>query len=261
MILTNKVAVIYGGGGAIGGAVAKAFATEGAKVYLCGRTLSTLDRVAAEISNHGYRVEISKVDALMADEVRRHLESVVKKEGCVDISFNAIGLDDVQGAALTAMNREEFLLPIVNGMNTHFITATSAARIMAVKSSGVILAITANASRKPYTNVGGFGVVCAAVEAFCRQLALEAGPNGVRVVCLRSAGSPDTPGVDDVFKQHALNAGITRTAFEKDFAERTMLKRLPRLNEVASAAVLAVSDYSSAITAAVINVTCGELAD
>jgi NAD(P)-dependent dehydrogenase (short-subunit alcohol dehydrogenase family) len=137
----------------------------------------------------------------------------------------------------------------------------AAIRQMRQKGSGVILAITANAGRKPYVDVGGFGVACAAIEGFCRQLAMEEGKHGIRVVCLRSAGSPDSPGVDEVFRLHAQNAGISREAFETEFAERTMLKRLPRLHEVANAAVLVAADHASAITAAVINVTCGELAD
>lgn len=142
-------------------------------------------------------------------------------------------------------------------MNTHFITATAATRYMEKQGSGVILAITANAARKPYLNSGGFGVACAAIEAFCRQLSVEEGKHGIRVVCIRSAGSPDAPGVDKVFHLHAKNAGVSREAFETEFAERTMLKRLP----IANAAVLMASDNASAITAAVINVTCGELAD
>jgi 3-oxoacyl-[acyl-carrier protein] reductase len=47
MLLENKNAVIYGGGGAIGGAIARAFAQEGARVYLAGRTLTRLEEVAA----------------------------------------------------------------------------------------------------------------------------------------------------------------------------------------------------------------------
>ncbi|MEI9912595.1 MAG: SDR family oxidoreductase [Bacteroidota bacterium] len=104
-------------------------------------------------------------------------------------------------------------------------------------------------------------MACAAIEGFCRQLAVEEGKHGIRVVCIRSAGSPDAPGVDEVFNLHAKNAGISREAFETEFAERTMLKRLPRLAEIGNAAVLIASDNASAITAAVINVTCGELAD
>ncbi len=132
---------------------------------------------------------------------------------------------------------------------------------MVKQQSGVILALTANAARKPYPNVGGFGVAGAAIEGLFRQLAMELGPHGIRVICLRSSGSPDTPGVDEVFRLHAANSGITREAFEADMAKSTMPKRLPRLAEVANAAALMASDQASAITAAVANLTCGELVD
>jgi len=64
MLLENKNAVIYGGGGSIGGAVARAFAREGAKVFLAGRTLATIDAVAEEISASGGVAETAQVDAL-----------------------------------------------------------------------------------------------------------------------------------------------------------------------------------------------------
>jgi NAD(P)-dependent dehydrogenase (short-subunit alcohol dehydrogenase family) len=261
MLLKNKNAVIYGAGGAIGSAVAKAFAREGARVFLAGRTRSKLDKVAKEIASAGGIALIAEVDAGNEQAVESYLNEVVRKSGSIDISFNSIGIDDIQGTALTEMKRGEFIQPVVNAMNSHFITSTAATRHMSKKGSGVILAITANVAVKPYENSGGFGVACAAIESFCRQLAMEAGRQGIRVVCLRSAGSPDAPGVDEVFNRHAKNAGITREEFEADFAERTMLKRLPKLHEVANAAVLMVSDHASAITAAVTNVTCGELAD
>jgi len=261
MLLKNKNAIIYGGGGAIGGAVAKAFAREGAKVFLAGRTIEKLEKVAKEITNTGGVAEIDKVDALDKEGVENYVRKLVRKAGSIDISFNAIAYSDIQGAPLTDMMCEHFTLPIINAMNSHFITATAAVRFMAKKGSGVILAITANAAHKPYPDIGGFGVACAAIESFCRQLAFEAGKDGVRVVCIRSAGSPDAPGVDEVFKLHAENAGITREEFETQFAERTMLKRLPKLAEIANAAALMASDQSSAITAAVINLTCGEIAD
>jgi NAD(P)-dependent dehydrogenase (short-subunit alcohol dehydrogenase family) len=146
-------------------------------------------------------------------------------------------------------------------MQTHYLTATAAVRHMAPKRSGVILAVTAQVARKPYPDIGGFGVACASIEAFHRQLAAEVGPYGIRVVCLRSAGSPDAPGVDAAWRRLAEGAGVSRDAWEAEIADRTYLKRLPRLAEVASAAVLMASDRASAITAAVINLTCGELQD
>jgi len=121
--------------------------------------------------------------------------------------------------------------------------------------------LTAQASKIPYINTGGFGIACAAMEALARQIAKEFGATGVRTICLRSSGSPDAAGVDEVFTIHATNEGISRQEFEEKFAQRTMLKRLPVLNEVANTAAIMASDYSSAITATIVNLTCGEIAD
>ncbi|MDN4523314.1 SDR family NAD(P)-dependent oxidoreductase [Fictibacillus fluitans] len=261
MLLKNKNTVIYGAGGAIGGSVARAFAEEGAKVFIAGRTLTRLNVVAKEITDRGGVVETAQVNALDEQAVENHLSQVVKTVGSVDVAFNLIGLGETQGAPLVEMEQEQFVSPIATAMQTHFITATAAARHMAKQKAGVILALTAQAARKPYRDVGGFGVAGAAIEGFCRQLAIEVGPLGIRVVCLRSAGSPDAPGVDEVFRRHADNARITREDFEAGIAEKTLLKRLPRLAEVANAAVLMASDRASAITGAVANVTCGEIVD
>jgi len=127
--------------------------------------------------------------------------------------------------------------------------------------SGVILAITATPARMFVPNSGNFGVIGAAIERLCRQLAGELGPRGIRVVCLRSAGSPDAPVVDRVMRHLAQQAGVSRDAFEAQLAERTLLKRMPKLAEVANMAVLMASDRASAMTGAVANVTCGETAD
>ncbi|MCW3120226.1 MAG: Short-chain dehydrogenase/reductase [Chitinophagaceae bacterium] len=261
MLLKDKIAIIFGGGGAIGGAVAKAFAGEGARVFLAGRSIEKLEAVVRQISGAGGRVEIARIDALNKQEVENQLNEIVKKTGSIDISFNAIGLNDTQGLPLTEMVYDQFASPIITAMQGYFITSAAVVKHMRKKGTGVILAITANAGRKPYPNTGGFGVACAAIEGYCRQLAAEVGEQGIRVVCIRSAGSPDAPGVDEVFKLHAKNAGITREAFDAGFADSTMLKRLPKLNEVANVALLMASDKASAITAAVVNVTCGELAD
>ncbi len=82
-----------------------------------------------------------------------------------------------------------------------------------------------------------------------------------RVICLRSAGSPDAPGVGEAIRAHAEQRGISPEAFETNLAEITLLKRLPRLAEVAGAAVLMASDHASAMTGAVANVTCGATLD
>ena len=261
MLLEAKNAVVYGAAGAVGGAVARAFAREGAHVFLAGRTAATLEALAGEIRAAGGKADFAVVDALDEQSVDSFAGSVAQRAGRIDISFNAIGLEDEQGLPLTKITRESFARPVNIALTSHFYTANAATRHMANNRSGVILAITANAARTAQANMGGFGVACAAIEGFCRQLAAEVGPQGIRVVCIRSSGSPDAPGVAEVLTQHAANAGISRQEFEARFAAGTLLKRLPLLAEVANVAVLMASDLASPITGAIANVTCGEIPD
>ncbi|TCC37505.1 SDR family oxidoreductase [Kribbella capetownensis] len=261
MLLENKVAVIYGGGGAVGGAVARAFARDGARIFLAGRTLSPLEAVAGDVSIAGGSVEVAGVDVLDADAVERHTARIVEQAGRLDISFNLIGYGDTQGAPLVETGRERFIGPVSTAMEAHFNTATAAGRHMIAAGSGVLLALTAQAGRLPYLNTGGFGVICAAIEGLWRQLAAELGPHGVRAVCLRSAGSPDTPGVEESWAQHAENEGVTKQEWWARMTEKTALRRLPMLADVANVAVLLASDHAAAITAEIANVTCGELYD
>jgi 3-oxoacyl-[acyl-carrier protein] reductase len=90
MLLENKSAVIYGAGGAIGGAVARTFAREGARLFLAGRTLATLDAVARDIAAAGGAAETAQVDALDEPSIQKYIAAVAKKAGGIDVSFNAI---------------------------------------------------------------------------------------------------------------------------------------------------------------------------
>lgn len=260
-MLGGKVAVIYGGGGAVGSAVAEAFARHGAHVVLAGRTAATLERVACRIWDKGGHAAAMAVDALDADAVERHMAAIIERFGRVDISFNLIDVADIQGTALAAMPAAHFMQPIERAMRTHFLTATAAARRMSVQRSGVILALTAQCARNPSPTTGGFGVACAAIEALCRQLAAELGPHNVRVACIRSAGSPDAPGLSDLFDEQAAREGIARAELDARYGASTMLGRLPPLADVGSAAVLLASDYAASVTAEIFNLTAGQLAD
>ena len=258
-LLAGKRAVIYGAAGAMGSAVARAYAREGAQVFLAGRTLERVQALAEELTRSGASATAAGFDALDRSAVEKHLDEVVGSAGGVDISFNLIGLGGDQGQPLASMTQAGFAVAIDNAMRTHFLTATAAARRM--QAGGVILALTAQVARKPYVGSGGFGVACAAIEGLWRQLAIELGPGGIRLVTLRSSGSPDAPGVAAAITEHARAAGVTLDTFEARIAEKTMLKHMPKMAEIANAAVLAASDHASSMTAAVLNCTCGEIAD
>lgn len=256
MLLKNKNAVIYGAGGSLGGAVARAFAAEGAHVFLAGRTMATLEKVVKDITDSGGNARASVVDALNEKGVKDYVDSIVQKTGSIDISFSAIAMADVQGIPLCEMTVEDFIRQLDIGMKSQLITASAAAKYMIKKGSGVILSLTATPAGKAYAMTGGFGVVCNAIEGFSRNLAAELGPKGVRVVCMRSAGSIDSA----VFK-NAMEEGNLPTARIKEMMEDTMLKRLPLMREIASTAVFLVSDMASGMTGTTANITCGTTMD
>jgi 3-oxoacyl-[acyl-carrier protein] reductase len=261
VLLEDKNAVIYGGGGSVGGAVARAFAREGARVFLAGRTLAPLEAVAAEISAAGGRAETSQVDALDERAVDQHADTVAEVAGSIDVSFNTIGHGDVHGMPVLEMPYEDFARPIAVAMRTQYLTARAAARHMVERGSGVILAITATTARLTVPNVGGTGVTFDAIESLCRQLARELGPRGVRVAWLRTTGLPEA--LDDS-GELTPDYGAGRLTLDEHVAwmrRSTMLNRLTSLAEVGEAAAFLASDRAGGMTAAGANLTCGAVPD
>jgi 3-oxoacyl-[acyl-carrier protein] reductase len=256
MLLERKNAVIYGAGGAVGGAVARAFAREGARLFLAGRTLAKVRAVAEEIVTARGSAEAVEVDANDEPAVQRHLDEVARRAGSIDILFDAIAMQDIQGTALLDMRVEDVLLPITTAVRTQFQTARAAARHMARQGSGVIMTLTAGPP-EPIPYVGGFGAACQAIEGLWRGLAAELGPRGVRVICLRSAGSPDTPDVRQTLELHARATGTTFEECLAHFSHATLLKRMPLVGEVANVAAMMASDGASAMTGTFVHVTCG----
>jgi NAD(P)-dependent dehydrogenase (short-subunit alcohol dehydrogenase family) len=263
MRLDSNKAIVYGAGGAIGGAVARAFAREGAKVFLTGRTLEPVEAIAKDITAEGGVAEAAQVDAMDAADVREHAADVVARHGGIDISFNAIGLPQpgIQGTALVDLELDRFTAPIHTYLTSHFLTAQAAGRHMAQQGSGVIITLTAAPSRMAAPLIGGMGPSWAGIEALTRGLAAELGPRGVRVVCLRPHGIPQTATINVVFGQHAQALGITTAEFTALAAERTLLQRLPTLAEVAGAAVFLASTDAGAMTGAALDLSGGALAE
>ena len=262
MLLEDKTAVIYAAGGAIGGAVARSLAREGARVSVTGRDLAKVDAVAEEIVAAGGVAEAARVDALDEKAVEDHLERVAGSGGGVDISFNAIGPGPApERTPLTDLDADAFARPIAFYTRSNFVTATAAVRHMSGRGSGVIVTLTAVPARTPAPLVGGAAPAWAAVEAFSRALALEAGPAGVRVVCLRAHAIPETPLIEANFASASRAAGVTAAEWQARLEEGTLLKRLPTLAEVADTAAFVASDRAGAMTATIVNLSAGSVTD
>ena len=253
MLLAGRNAIVYGAAGRVGTALATAFAREGARVHLAGRTGKTLDEVADRIRADGGLAETAVLDALDETAVDEHADAVAAGFGSVDISVNVIGIADAQGTPLAEMSLEDFERPIRIATRSTFLTARAAARQMIRQRSGVILTFGGDGGGEPIRDysIGGLQVALVAVDFLRRQLAAELGAYGIRVLALHTGGI-----VESLPEDFAAREAITDMIVGK-----TMLKRAATFADVGNVAVFAASDLARAMTATSLNITCGAVTD
>lgn len=253
MLLQNKNAIIYGAAGSLGSAVAHALAQAGAKVFLTGRTLDRLQKVADAITASGGKAELGVVDAMNENSIREYIDKITQNNTTLDISFCAIDFQSVQDIALTDMKVDDYMRPITIALQSQFLTSTAAARKMIQQKSGFILSLTATPGGIGYPYTGGFSSACVAMEAFVSNLAAEIGAYSVRVVNIRSAGSPDSQVFKQAIEMVPQEMGDVLQSMKND----TMLKKLPMMTDIANVAVFLSSDMANMITGVTVDVTGG----
>ncbi len=244
--------MIYGAGGAIGGAVARAFAREGARVFLAGRTLATLEEVAEEIVAAGGAAEAAQVDALDERAVDEHADAVAASAGSIDVSFNVITHPSVHGTPMAEMAVDDYTVPVTTAVRTNFLTASAAARHMIAQGSGAILFFGGSGDPIRDYYIGGTQVAFDAIESMRRQLAVELGSHGIRTVTLKTGGILESipeglEGREEIVERHIVGP--------------TMLGRAATLEDVGNVAAFVASDHARTMTAATVNISCGALID
>ena len=253
MLLQNKNAILFAAGGSVGGAIARSLAKAGAKVFLSNHHIDPVQKLADEIIAAGGKAEVALVDALNEKEVNDYINEIVKKAGSIDISMNLIKTEDIQGIPLVDLPFEDFIRPIRRVSESHFLTGAAAGRIMIRQGAGVILSLTATPGGIGYPTAGGFGPACSVIEKISLGLASELGRYGIRVVNIRSGGSPDSqPFVDAL-----AHGGQKAVDFIKKIEDDTMLKKMPVMNDIANVAVFLASEMAAGITGVTVDVTCG----
>lgn len=265
MLLKGQVAVVYGGGGAIGGAIARQFGREGAVVHLVGRTREKLDVVAQEIAGEGGRVRVAVVDALDPAAVSEHARAVASESGSLDVAVNAVGLVHVQGKPLLELSLEEFVAPILGYARAQFAIGKAVAEHFVEQRRGVLITLSTPGANRAYQGVIGFAMACASIECFTRQLSSELGAVGARVVCLRPDFMPETlergSHARVVFGGVAQRLGISLDELlaRSPAGHDALLKRPAKLDEIARTAAFVASPGAGALTATTINVSCGSV--
>ncbi|MGW0662989.1 SDR family NAD(P)-dependent oxidoreductase [Streptodolium elevatio] len=245
MLLENKTAVIYGGGGTIGGAMAGAFAAEGARVFLVGRTPATLEAAADRIRAAGGQAETAVVDAMDASAVNDHIDAVAEKAGSVDISVNVISQQGIF-QPLADISTPDFVAAIGNALATQLITTKAAARHMVDQESGVLLFFGGSDPAHSIPGLGNVQVGMDAIESLRRQWATELAPHGVRTVTLLSGGIIDS--FPDIPEMEAARQGIVNAS---------PFKRAATTADVGRVAAFVASEQGRSIASTQVNISFG----
>lgn len=263
-ILQGKNAVVFGAGGTIGAAVAREFRSEGANVFLAGRTKSKLERVATQLTESGGGAHIDVVDTLDDDAVSSYINDVAKRTGKIDIILDAAGpLAKEYGNTKFAVDLpvNEFLLPLETMVRSRFVTARAAARQMIKQHSGVIILVTGSPARPHVPGATAIGAAFAAMENLTQNLAFEVSPFGVRVVCLRTLANIDSRSIQDTIGLIAGQFNITADQAKAQFEQSNFLRTLATVQDTANAAVLIASERARMLTGTVVNATAGAALD
>ncbi|MBJ9266023.1 SDR family oxidoreductase [Citrobacter freundii] len=261
MLLAGKVAVIFGGSGAIGSAVAQAMAREGAHVYLGARSQEKLDWTASRLRTAGGTVDTFITDVLDEHDASKQITQLAQQTGGIDVVVNATGFMHEQGKRIEALSLPEFMGGITPFLSAQFNIAKSVTPHMGGDRAGVILTVVAPAAPMAMPGHLGHIVGCAGTEAFIIALASELGPANVRVVGVRSHAIVDAVAAGsytgEIFSAKAQSMGITVDQWLAGAAQSTMLGRLPTLAQIAEVMTFLASDHAAAITATVVNITGG----
>lgn len=216
--LQNKVAAVFAANGAIASAVAKSFAQHGAKVYLSGRNVKEVKKLAEQIKQAGGKAEAHQVDALNESQIDTYLKKISDENGKLDIAFNGIGVraNDVGMGLPTAITSlEHFLEPIKTIVGSQFLTSKIAARYMIeTKSEGTILTLTSSLSRLKLPFMAGISSASTAIEGLTRVFAAEFGNFGIRVIGLNSTALFESRSIQESNANLAKTMGIPGEALK-----------------------------------------------
>ncbi|MBJ8497071.1 SDR family NAD(P)-dependent oxidoreductase [Acinetobacter oleivorans] len=265
MLLKGKVAVIFGGSGAIGTAIAKVFIREGAHIYLCARDLNKLQNIAAQLHQLGSVVHTASVNVLDSQSINNTVAQIAQDTGGLDLVINATSFIHNQGKEILELNLDEFVGGINPFLTAQFNISKAVVPFMGGDRGGTMILIVAPSARMAIPGHLGHIVGCAGIEAFIKALASELGPKNIRVLGVRSHAIVDAIQAGsytrELFESKAQAMGLSIGQWLEGAAQGTMLKRLPTLSQVAETVAFLASEHANSMTATVVNMTAGAIVD
>lgn len=260
-MLKNKIAVVFAASGDIAGAIARAFAQHGAKVYISALDHEPVKQLAANIHDAGGWAKAAKVNALNEEEIDKYLGRIVAENGRLDIVFNGIWpklTENGSGKPVTEITYGEFLKAIEVPCGSQFLTSRVAARYMIkTESKGTILTLSAGVSRMKLPLKSGVTAACTAIEGLTRAMAAELGRFGIKVTCLNTGPIAETKIMRETAMATATKLGIPLPDFIARSKEALLLQTGPSLQQVGEVAAFLVSENGVTFNSHIVDADCG----
>lgn len=258
MLLKNKVVIVSGIGPGLGVKLAIEAAREGAKVVIAARTVANLDDAEQRMKTVAPNCEVLKQATDITDraQCKRLVEAAAARFGRIDGLINSAmfhgNFEPIENADLDDWRRV-FDTNVIGTMNLTQETIP----VMKQQGGGAIAMVNTMATRKPFPSEAGYAASKGALTVAAKYLAKEVGRYGIRVNSVYPGWMWGVP-VQGGVKAMAAAQNITEEAFVKQLESNMALGRVVTDEEVARVALFLVSDYSTAMTGAILDANGGE---
>ncbi|AYB34394.1 SDR family oxidoreductase [Chryseolinea soli] len=258
--LKGKTAVVTGGTGVLGAAMAKGLADAGTRTVVLGRRKQAGDEVVKAIRDKGREAIFVEADVLNADQLRKAKETILSTYGTIDILVNSAG-GNMAGAVIAPdqtffdLKMEAFKDVVALNLDGTVLPTQIFADVMAKRKEGVIINIASMASLKPITRVVGYSAAKAAVDNFTHWLAIEMAKKfgeGIRVNAI-------APGffLTEQNRNLLTNADGSYTARGEAAIRQTPFARFGQPEELVGTLIWLCSDASKFVTGVTVAVDGG----
>lgn len=258
MLLADQVVIVSGVGPGLGRSLALRCADHGAKVVLVARSADRVEGIASTIQARGGVALAVPADASSDEDTRRVVDKTLTAFGRIDGLVNNAAVIPPLVPIDDAGN--ELLRDAIDNFATAYHVTRAVLPTMREQQRGSVVIIASAVFRHPKPGFGAYNVAKHALVGFARSLALELGPEGIRVNTL-APGKIAGERLETYFAERAPVLGVDVDTLRARYVENIALRRLPEPDEYADAAVFLLSDLSRAITGHVLDANGGEYFD
>ena len=247
--LDGKVALVSGSSRGIGAAVARLFAERGAAVIVHGRDAAAVRTVVADIEKSGGHAFASIADLTRYDQIEVMRDSIEQDLGPIDILVANAGGTAVRPGSLEDITEAEWRASVDANLTATFLTIKAFLPGMRQRHRGTIITMSSAAARRPTPQSPlAYAAAKAGIEVLTKELAAQAGPDGIRVNCI----APETILTDRNLQQ-------IPAAVQEQLRHSHPVQRLGTPEDVAQAALFLASDHSSWISGVTLDIAGGSV--